>query len=636
MHWNGERDHPPDAVRAPPRPPAAGQVSRRELFTTTGVAVAALAAAEIGCRAAPAAAASAGGGGADIVPASDAPVVAPKAPIADDGAWTTADVILEKLLAWKVSVIFGIPGDGINPIMDALRRRKDRIRFVQVRHEEAAAFMAAAHAKYTGNLGVCLATTGPGAVHLLNGLYDAKMDGAPVLALTGSTYHDMGGTRHTQDVDVLSLFKDVALYEAMVLGPAHAHTVTDLACRAALTGRGVAHLTVPIDVQGQRVLEERVSRKKGASRASSSFAPAFAQVPSDDQLRAAAGLLNAGSRTAVLVGRGALGAREEVGTLADTLAAPVMKALLGKGVLPDDSPLTTRTTGHLGTLPSKQAIEQCDTLLIVGSTMPWLEFYPKGGQAKVVQIDCDPARLGLRCSVDVGLVGDARLTLGRLLPLLHRRTDRSFLQAAQDGMRAWDATLARMEQDERLPMRPQVVVGALSGLLADDALLAFDCGAHTVFSARHIRMRAKQQLAMAGNHTTMGPALPYVIAAQLAFPDRQCVACVGDGGFTMMMGELLTAVKYQLPITVVVFKNNWLAHVIFEQEELGFPEYGLELQPLDFVKYAEACGAFGVRCEKPSEVRPALEAALRSRRPALVEAVVEAHENPAPPDAYKA
>jgi pyruvate dehydrogenase (quinone) len=631
MRRDDDPTHPPERP-APSPPRAVGLLSRRTLLTTSGVVTAALAATDIGCRAATAPGSSAFG---DIQPTSDAPVVAPRAP-ADEAAWTTADVILEKLLAWKVSMVFGIPGDGINPIMDALRRRKDRLRFIQVRHEEAAAFMAAGYAKQTGNLGVCLATTGPGAVHLLNGLYDAKMDGAPVLALTGSTYHDMGGTRHTQDVDLISLFKDVSLYDALVLGPSHAHTVTDLACRAALTGRGVAHLTVPIDVQGERVDQERVSKKRGKSRASSSFSPSFAEVPSDDQLHAAADLLNAGRRTAILVGRGALGAREEVEHTADTLAAPVMKALLGKGVLPDDSPFTTRTTGHLGTLPSQRAIEQCDTLLIVGSTMPWLDFYPKDGQAKVVQVDRDAARLGLRCSVDVGLVGDGRLTLRRLLPLLDKRADRSFLQAAQEGMRAWDATLARMENDPRTPLRPQVVAGALSTLLTDDALLSFDCGAHTVFSARHVRMRGKQQLAMAGNHTTMGPALPYAIAAQLAFPGRQCVACVGDGGFTMLMAELLTAVKYKLPITVVVFKNNWLAHVIFEQEELGFPEYGLELQPLDFVKYAEACGAFGVRCEKPSEVKPALEAALRAGRPAVVEAVVEAHENPAAPEAYQA
>ena len=344
-------------------------------------------------------------------------------------SWTTGDIVVEKLIAWGVPRVFGIPGDGINPLIEAFRKRQDRIKFIQVRHEEAAAFMAAAHAKYTGGLGVCIATTGPGAVHLLNGLYDAKCDGAPVLALTGFTYHDLAGTHHTQDVDLVTLFKDVALYDELVMGPAHAETIVDLACRTALAQHGVAHLTIPIDVQGQRVDQEHVSQQKGKSRAQSSFSPAYAAVPSDDQLAAAAALLNAGKKTAILVGRGALAARAEVEALAELLGAPVAKALLGKAVLPDDSPYTTRTTGHLGTLPSQHAVEQCDTMLVIGSTMPWLEFYPKAGQAKVVQIDRDATRIGLRCSVDVGLVGDARIALQRLLPLLRRRDDRSFLTA---------------------------------------------------------------------------------------------------------------------------------------------------------------------------------------------------------------
>ncbi|HEX4421741.1 MAG TPA: thiamine pyrophosphate-binding protein [Kofleriaceae bacterium] len=400
---------------------------------------------------------------AATAPISNAPATRAGAPAteAPSDAWTTADVMVEKLIAWRVARVYGIPGDGIAGLIEALRKRADRIQFVQVRHEEAAAFMAAAHAKYTGDLGACIATTGPGAVHLLNGLYDAKCDGAPVIALTGSTYHDMGGTHHTQDVDLVSLFKDVALYDELVLGPAHAMTVTDLACRTALAQRGVAHLSVPIDIQGLKVAEEKVSQPKGKSRAMSSFMPLSAELPADDQLRAAAELLNAGKRTAILVGRGALGARAEVEQLADLLGAPVAKALLGKAVLPDDSPYTTRTTGHLGTLPSQRAVERCDTMLIIGSTMPWLEFYPKTGQAKVVQIDRDATRIGLRCSVDVGLVGDSRATLQRLLPLLHQRADRSFLTEAQHGMTAWDHKLAAMENSDASPMLPQVVPAVL-------------------------------------------------------------------------------------------------------------------------------------------------------------------------------
>ncbi len=608
-------------------------VTRRDLFLTGAAA----AATSVVVQAAGASAAPAGGGGGGVVvaPAGSAPTQA--GPLhAANPAWTTSDVIVEKLIAWGVPRVFGIPGDGIGPLIEAFRKRQDRIAFVQVRHEESAAFMAAAHAKYTGGLGVCVATTGPGAVHLLNGLYDAKCDGAPVLALTGYTYHDMVGTHHTQDVDTVTLFKDVALYDELVLGPAHAETITDIACRTAVTQHGVAHLTIPIDIQGQRIDQEKTSQQKGKSRAQSSFAPAYAQVPADEQLRAAAALLNAGKKTAILVGRGALGAGAEVEQLADLLGAPVAKALLGKGVISDDSPFTTRTTGHLGTLPSKHAVETCDTMLIIGSTMPWLEFYPQAGKAKIVQIDRDPTRIGLRTSVDVGIVGDCKLALQRLLPLLTKRADRSFLTEAQRGMKQWDATLTAMERDTRMPMRPQVVAGAIGRALADDALISFDCGSHTVFCARHVHMRGTQQLALAGNHTTMGPGLPYAIAAAFAYPGRQVVACVGDGGFTMLMAELLTAVKYKLPIVVVVFRNDWLAHVIYEQLDEGFGEFGLELQPLDFVKFAEACGALGIRCSKPSEVDAAIATALKAKRPVIVEAIVEAHERPAAPDKYKA
>ncbi|MBV9747261.1 MAG: hypothetical protein JO157_00450, partial [Acetobacteraceae bacterium] len=304
---------------------------------------------------------------------------------------TTADIIVETLITWQVPVIFGIVGDGIGPLIEALSVRQDRIRFVGVRHEEAAAFMACGYAKHTGQLGACIATTGPGAIHLLNGLYDAKMDSAPVIAITGLAFHNLIDTRFMQDVNTVELMKGVALYNTAVTSPGHALVVADLACRAALGGRSVAHLTVPKDVQAMKLSAERPSMEYHGLRTSSSWLP-IAVAPSADQLRQAAELLNAGTKVAILAGQGALGARAEVEQVAERLGAPVAKALLGKAVLPDDSPYTTGGIGHLGTLPSEQAMHECDTLLILGSTMPWIDFYPKPGQARAVQVDLNPER----------------------------------------------------------------------------------------------------------------------------------------------------------------------------------------------------------------------------------------------------
>src|ERR1700751_3056931 len=349
---------------------------------------------------------------------------------------TAADVLVEVLIDWGVDAIFGLPGDGINGIMEALRTRADRIRFVQVRHEEAAAFMACAYAKYTGRLGVRLATSGPGAIHLLNGLYDAKMDGAPVLAITGQTYHDLIGTRYQQEVDLLALFKDVALYNQQVLGAGHVRALVDAGCRAALSLRGVAHITCPVDLQEQAVKDDEPSPKKVEGHTSDVWRPPIV-VPCDGDIRRAADLLNAGTKTVILAGQGALGAGAELERLADLMAAPIVKPLLGKAVVPDDSLFTTGGVWLLGTQPSEVAMEQCDTLLMAGTSFPYMEFYPKHDACRGVQIDRDPSRIGLRFPIEVGLCGDARSTVQLLLPHLRRRDDRSFLEAAQAGMRDW-------------------------------------------------------------------------------------------------------------------------------------------------------------------------------------------------------
>jgi pyruvate dehydrogenase (quinone)/pyruvate oxidase len=547
---------------------------------------------------------------------------------------TTSDVLVDRLLDWGVSVVFGLPGDGINGFMEALRERQERIRFVQVRHEEAAAFMACAYAKFTGRLGVCLATSGPGAIHLLNGLYDAKLDGAPVLALTGQTYHDLLGMHYQQEVDLLGLFKDVAVYNQQIMSAGHVESLVDGACRAALAAKGVAHLTCPVDLQEQELAEDEPSKKKVKGHTSSVWSPPVA-VPCRTDLEAAARVLNAGKKIVILAGQGALGACEELERAAEVLHAPIVKPLLGKGVVPDDSPFTTGGIGLLGTLPSELAMEECDTLLMVGTSFPYMEFYPKHEQARAVQIDRDPARIGLRFPVSVGLAGDARATLQLLVPLLEKRKDGAFLKKSRERMKEWRQLMRDRASRKDTPMKPQVVAHHLGELLENDAIIATDSGTVTTWVARHVDIRRGQQFSCSGNLATMACGLPYAIAAQVAYPERQCVAFVGDGAFTMLMGEFATAAKYELPITVVVVKNNTFGMIKWEQMVfLGNPEYGCQLHPIDFVRVAEACGGLGYRCEKPKEARSTLEEALKTarkqRRPALVEAIVDPFEPPHP------
>jgi pyruvate dehydrogenase (quinone) len=510
----------------------------------------------------------------------------------------TSDIIVETLIAWGATHAFGIVGDGVNSIIEALRKRADRIRYIGVRHEEAAAFMASGFAKHTGRLGVCVGTTGPGAVHLLNGLYDAYMDGAPVVAITGLTFHDLIGTRYQQGVDTTKLMQDVALYNVAITGPEHAVVVANRACRAALGDRGVAHLAVSKDTQMMKLAADKRSMGNPGARSSSSWTPAITQPPAE-QLRAAADVLNSGRKVAILAGQGALNARDEVTEIADLLGAPVAKALLGKAVLPDDSPLTTGGVGHLGT---------------------------------GVQVDVKPDRIGLRYPVEVGLASDVKATLQALAPLISRQTDRGFLEEAQHRMAEWNRLLAGVEATARSPLRPQMVMKALSDLMADDAVISLDCGANTHFAARHLMLRPNQRLTGTGMMASMAPGLSFAIAAQLAYPGRQSVAVAGDGGFAMLMAEMTTAVAYSLPVKIVILKNNSLAEVKFEQVELGNPSFGCDLAPIDFVAFARACGADGFRCEHPDEVRPAVQAALRSPKAAIVEAVVDANEKPTNPE----
>ena len=543
-------------------------------------------------------------------------------------AETASDILMDVLIDWNVEVIFGLPGDGINGLMEALRKRKDKLRFIQVRHEEAAAFMACAYAKYTGRLGVCLATSGPGGIHLLNGLYDAKLDGQPVLAITGHHYHDLIGTHAQQDVDLDKLFMDVAVYNTRIMGVAHVESVTHLACRSALSYRGVAHINFPTDMQ-DFTSDER-SKRDVPGHTTAVMARGGGE-PDERDLSYAADILNRGKKIAILAGRGSLGACQELEETAEVLGAPIVKALLGKAAVPDDSPYTTGGIGLLGTRASQDALEKCDTLLLAGTSFPYIEFMPKPGQAKAVQIDIDPTRIGLRYPVDAGLVADTRTALKALRPKLVRHEDRNFLTQAQKASKEWWNLMEERGTRTDHPMKPQVVAWELGKRIAPDAIVSSDSGTITTWFARQIAAKRDQMFSLSGTLASMANGLPYAIAAQVAYPERQSIAFVGDGGFSMLMAEFATAVKYQLPIKVIIIKNNVLGQIKWEQMVfLGNPEYGCELHPIDFAAFAQACGGTGFTVEKADECGSVLERALTTPGPVIVQAVVDANEPPMP------
>jgi pyruvate dehydrogenase (quinone) len=545
-------------------------------------------------------------------------------------AKTTADLLIERLIDWKVDTIFGFPGDGINGIFEALRTRQDQVKLIQVRHEEAAAFAACGYAKYTGRLGVCLATSGPGGVHLLNGLYDAKCDGQPVLAITGHTFHDLIGTRYQQDVDLDKLYMDVAAYNQRVMGPAHVVNVVDEAIKIALARRTVAHLTIPKDIQEWTASDDHRSGANVPKHSADEFDAAY-PLPSNALLQGAADLINKGSKVAILAGRGALRSRNEVLSLAEKVAAPIIKPLLGKAVVPDASPYTTGGIGLLGTAPSQEALKDCDTLIMVGTSFPYMEFYPKPGKAKVVQIDIDPSRIGQRHPANVGLVGDCRSVLSHLLPLIHQKNDRAFLEKAQKGMKKWSELMAERGTRTDMPMKPQVVTHELNKLLDNDAIVSSDSGTIATWSARYIEMRDQMQFSLSGTLATMANGLPYSIGAAVAYPGRQVVCVVGDGGFTMLMGEVATLVKYNLNVKVIIIKNDVLGEIKWEQMVMdGNPQFGVQLQPIDFAGFAKNCGAAGYTIEDPAQAASILREALAHPGPAVVQAVVDPNEPPMP------
>ena len=546
-------------------------------------------------------------------------------------AQTAGDILVQTLIDWGVDTIFGIPGDGINGVFESLRQRQNDIKFVQVRHEEAGAFAACAYAKFTGKLGVCLATSGPGGVHLLNGIYDAKLDGQPVLAITGAQHHDLLETLTQQDIELDKLFMDATAYSARIMGPAHVENIVEMACRTALAYRQPTHVMMPVDIQSMPVAKSHRSERNVPHHVSNLMARG-GQLPDPEMLRRAADILNQAEKPFILAGRGAIGARDELIAVAERLQAPIGKPLLGKGSVPDDSPYTTGGVGLLGTRPSQEALESCDTLLIVGSSFPYIEFYPEPGKAKAVQVELDPKRIGLRYPVDVGLVGDSKRVLGELLPLLRRNDSGKFLEGAQKQMREWRELMDERGTRRDTPMKPQVVTHELSKLLNDDAIIITDSGTITCWTARHVEMRGEMMFSCSGTLASMACGLPYAIGAATAYPGRQVVAVIGDGSAAMLMGDFATLKKYDLDAKIIVIKNDTLGQIKWEQMVfLGNPEYGCELEPIDFAKIAEGFGIPAIRIEDPARCADQLRDALSRKGPCLIEAIVDPNEPPMPP-----
>ncbi len=534
-----------------------------------------------------------------------------------------SDVLVEKLLAWGVDTIFGLPGDGINGFMESLRKAQNKLRFIHVRHEESAAFMACAYAKFTGKLGVCMATSGPGGIHLLNGLYDAKMDQAPVLAITGMQFRDLTGSFGQQDVQLDKVFMDVCVYNERIMCAPHMAPTADLAIRTAIERRGVSHITIPVDVQMEE-LSDKDRSERNLKGHSSTVSSTSGNVPRQEDLERAAAVVNAGKRIAILAGQGALHAGDELIQLAELLGAPIVKPLLGKGCVPDDSPYTTGGVGLLGTEPSQDVLENCDTLLMIGTSYPYMEYLPQPGDCRAVQIDANAQRIGLRMPVEVGLVGDSKKSIKALLPLLKRNGYRKFLERAQKDMKTWDERIEREGSVMTKPMKPQVVGWQLSPFTKENAIIVSDSGTNTTVWARYMKAKKGQMHSCSGNLATMACGMPYAIAAQVAFPDRQVIGIVGDGGFTMLMGEIITAVTYKLPIKLVIIKNNELGQIKWEQMVFdGNPQYQVDLMPIDFVALARSVGAEGVRIDDPTTAADQFERALAMPGPVIIEAEVD-------------
>jgi pyruvate dehydrogenase (quinone) len=558
---------------------------------------------------------------------------------------TVGDQLLARLSTWGVKRVYGYPGDGINGLLGAFERTSNgsdpegRPQFVQVRHEEMAAFMACAHAKFTGELGVCMATSGPGAVHLLNGLYDAKLDHQPVVAIVGQQARAGLGGNYQQEIDLTTLLKDVAHeYVEMASVAAQIRHLVDRACRIALAERTVTAIIIPNDLQESDAVEEPPH-----AHGTVHSGPGYARprvVPSEGELDRAAEVLNSGERVAILVGQGAFGASDEVAAAADILGAGVAKALLGKAVLPDDLPYVTGSIGLLGTKPSWDLMQDCDTLLMVGSSFPYSEFLPDEGQARGVQIDIDGKMIGIRYPMEVNLIGDSGETLRALLPRLHRQKDRSWREKIESGIADWWRLIDDRAHLEADPINPQLVFHELSKRLPDGAILSSDSGSSANWFARDVRLRTGMMASLSGTLATMGPGVPYAVAAKFAYPDRPVFALVGDGAMQMNgINELITIAKYRgqwadQRLIVLVLNNRDLNQVTWEQRAMeGNPKFegSQDLPDFPYARYAELVGLRGIKVETPDRVGPAWDEALAADRPVVYEAVTDPEVPPLPP-----
>jgi pyruvate dehydrogenase (quinone) len=552
---------------------------------------------------------------------------------------TTADFLLERLHSNGVRRIYGYPGDGINAIIGALERHKDELDFVQVRHEEMAAFMACAHAKWTGEVGVCLATSGPGAIHLLNGLYDAKLDHAPVLAIVGQQARMALGGSYQQEVDLTTLFKDVAHeFCEMATDPAQIRHLIDRAHRIALDQRTVTCVIVPNDLAEEPAVPEP-PRKHGTIHSSPGYVSPRT-VPHESDLRRAAEILNAGEKVAILVGQGAKGATGEVMQIAEKLGAGVAKALLGRTVLDDTLPYCTGSLGLLGTKPSWTLMNECDTLLMVGSSFPYSEFLPEPGKARGVQIDIDGRMLNIRYPMELGLVGDARSTLEALLPLVQPKADRGWRERIESEVRDWWQLMEDRAMQDADPINPQRLFWELNKYLPDDAIISSDSGSAANWFARDLKLKPSHLASLSGTLATMGAGVPYAIAAKFAHPNRPAIALVGDGAMQMNgMAELITAAKYYKQwadprLVVLVLNNQDLNQVTWEQRAMeGDPKNPMtqRIPEVHYADYAKLIGLEGIRVESPDRIEAAWDEAFASDRPFVIDAVTDPEVPPLPP-----
>ncbi|WP_036251591.1 thiamine pyrophosphate-requiring protein [Methylobacter sp. BBA5.1] len=549
-----------------------------------------------------------------------------------------SDFLLHRLSEWGVKRIFGYPGDGINGVFGALNRASDMIDFVQVRHEETAAFMACAHAKFTGEVGVCVATSGPGAIHLLNGLYDAKLDHQPVVAIVGQQKRAALGGNYQQEVDLISLFKDVAHeYVHMVSTPAQMRHIVDRAMRIAQSEHNVCCIIIPNDVQEMEA--EKPPRKHGTIHSGIGY-EAPRTVPHAEELQRAADILNAGDKVAMLVGAGALHATDEILEVADLLGAGIAKALLGKAAVPDDISYVTGSIGLLGTRPSYEMMTDCDTLLMVGSSFPYSEFLPEEGQARGVQIDINGRMLSIRYPMEVNLVGDSAETLRLLIPLLHKKEERSWRQRIEKNVAEWWETLEDRAMESANPINPQRVVQELSPRLPDDCIITCDSGSVTNWYARNLKIRRGMMASLSGGLATMGGGVPYAMAAKFAHPERLVIALIGDGAMQMLgMNEMLTIGKYwrrwsDPRLIVMVLNNRDLNQVTWEQRAMaGDPKFDAsqDLPDFPYARFAELVGLMGIRVDQPEQIADAWDRALGADRPVVLEAYADPDVPPLPP-----